>query len=206
MWVTSTKFDRMVNDGYVVAAISQPGYGESDGPPDYCGPFTQEAVVAVLRELRGRPFVDPKRVALEGGSRGAVVAGIVAARDPSLAALVLISGPYDLNHQYAELVRTNALPGIRQFIEVETAGASESALRERSVLAVADKIQTPTLILNGQEDDRTDPVKALDLANGLKGRGVFAKVVIYPNVGHMIPPVHILEEERPFLRTYLRPQ
>jgi len=35
--------------GYVSVAISQPGYGNSSGPPDFCGPFTQNAVSAVIK-------------------------------------------------------------------------------------------------------------------------------------------------------------
>jgi hypothetical protein len=33
---------------YVAAALSQPGYGDSDGPPDYCGPFTQDATMVAI--------------------------------------------------------------------------------------------------------------------------------------------------------------
>jgi pimeloyl-ACP methyl ester carboxylesterase len=75
--------------GYVAAALSQPGYGDSDGPPDYCGPFTQDATMVAVDFLRRQPFVDSKRMALYGYSRGAIVASMVATRDPQLAAVVL---------------------------------------------------------------------------------------------------------------------
>ncbi len=204
MWVTSPKFPALVQRGIVAVAISQPGYGDSDGPPDYCGPFTTEAVLAVLRELRRRSYIDPARVALEGGSRGAVVAGLVAARDHELAGLVLISGPYDLVKAYAKLrAGLPNLAGIVDNMERETGGASEEALRARSVLSVADRIRTPTLILSGSLDDRTDPMDARALANELKGHGVFAKTVIYPTFGHVLPPAEIMKEEQPFLQTHL---
>ena len=64
--------------GFVAAALSQPGYGNSDGPQDYCGPFTQEAALVALDFLRKQSFVDPKKVALYGYSRGAIVASMVA--------------------------------------------------------------------------------------------------------------------------------
>ena len=53
---------KLAHDGIVAVAVSQPGYGKSDGPPDYCGPVTQEATRAVLAEMRRLPFIDPKRI------------------------------------------------------------------------------------------------------------------------------------------------
>ena len=35
---------RMADRGFVAAAVSMPGYGETTGPPDYCGPRTQAAI------------------------------------------------------------------------------------------------------------------------------------------------------------------
>lgn len=59
------------------------------------------------------------------------------------------------------------------------------------------------LILSGSLDDRTDPMDARALANELNGHGVFAKAVIYPAFGHMLPPAEIMKEEQRFLRTHL---
>jgi dipeptidyl aminopeptidase/acylaminoacyl peptidase len=89
--------------GYVAAALSQPGYGDSDGPPDYCGPFTQDATMVAVDFLRRLPFVDSKRVALYGYSRGAIVASMVATRDPRLAAVVLGAGAYDFFSSLADI-------------------------------------------------------------------------------------------------------
>jgi dipeptidyl aminopeptidase/acylaminoacyl peptidase len=202
-WVTMGRFDELLNDNVVAVAISQPGYGKSDGPPDYCGPFTQEATRAVLRELRRFAFIDPKRIALVGGSRGAIVAGMVAAREPSLAGLVLISGPYDLVREY-EVFKTapGEVRGIAGMIERETHGASNEALRERSVLYVARQIKSPTLILNGEEDDRTDPKIAIELEEELRAAGVDAKAIVYPKAGHHIRKL-AMRDERAFLRSRL---
>jgi hypothetical protein len=62
--------------GYLAVAVSQPGYGRSSGPADFCGP---------LHAARGR-----RR------DRGALTAGLVAAHDSSIAGLVLISGVYSV--------------------------------------------------------------------------------------------------------------
>lgn len=78
------------------AAVSQPGFGASDGPADFCGPGTQQAIIAALSFLREQPCVDPDRIVLYGNSRGAVAAAMVAAQVADLRAIVLSSGVYDL--------------------------------------------------------------------------------------------------------------
>ena len=91
-YVRTGRLGIMARRGYVSAAVSQPGYGNSAGPPDYCGPFTQQAVLVAIDFLRRQPFVRANKVALFGYSRGAIVAAMVATQDPGLAAVVLGAG------------------------------------------------------------------------------------------------------------------
>src|SRR5687768_10559305 len=74
------------------AAVSQPGYGASAGPPDFCGPRTQDAIAAALSFLRVQPNVDPDRIVLYGYSRGAIASAMAATREPDLRALILGAG------------------------------------------------------------------------------------------------------------------
>jgi dipeptidyl aminopeptidase/acylaminoacyl peptidase len=94
------RLDRMARAGFIAAAVSQPGYGGSDGPPDYCGPRTQLAISGVLGYLRSLDTVDGESVALYGVSRGATASAMVATREPQLRALILVAGIYDLGAAY----------------------------------------------------------------------------------------------------------
>src|SRR5579864_3801239 len=78
--------DNAAARGYVGVGVSQPGYGHSEGPADFMGVVTQRAVEQVIEHFRAQSFVRPDRVALEGISRGAIVAGLVATRDPGIRA------------------------------------------------------------------------------------------------------------------------
>ncbi|MBA8878283.1 dipeptidyl aminopeptidase/acylaminoacyl peptidase [Phyllobacterium myrsinacearum] len=78
------------------AAVSQPGFGASDGPADFCGPSTQQAIIAALSFLKKQPSVDPGRIVLYGNSRGPVASAMVASQVAYLRALILSSGVYDL--------------------------------------------------------------------------------------------------------------
>ena len=174
------------------------------------GSFTQRAVEQVIEHFRAQSFVRQDRVALEGISRGAIVAGLVATRDTRIRAMVLISGAYDLPALFGPnpgprpaYLSSRMVDEIRSDIAHETDG-SASALRDRSVLSSADRIRTPALIVNGAKDDRTDPEQARALARAIQANGVFARALIYPDYGHAIPYDVREREVRPFLDQYLR--
>lgn len=187
----------MASRGYVAAAVSQPGYGNSDGPPDFCGPFTQEAVLIALDFLRRQPFVRPDKVALSGYSRGAIVASMVATRDQTLAAVVLGAGIYDFFKLYPTGIR-----GIDANIRNE-AGTSDEAFRARSAAYHVEKINAPILMLHGAHDDRAPVQHAADFAETLKANGVRVRFKIFP-AGHSIPVGEQYSEIYPFLREFLR--
>src|SRR5215471_12406622 len=56
--------DEFADRGYLAVAISQPGYGNSAGPADFCGPYTQDAVAAVIAKLRKDGLVADNRIVL----------------------------------------------------------------------------------------------------------------------------------------------
>ncbi|HET8670853.1 MAG TPA: alpha/beta fold hydrolase, partial [Candidatus Saccharimonadales bacterium] len=140
-FVNTGRLGILAKEGYVAASLSQPGYGNSDGPPDYCGPFTQDAALTAIDFLRKQPFVNPTKIALYGYSRGAIVASMVAAKDPKLAAIVLGAGAYDFFSWYPTPMR-----GIDANIRRE-AGTSPEAFRARSAIYHIDKIKSPVLLL-----------------------------------------------------------
>lgn len=171
--------------GYLAVAISQPGYGNSSGPPDFCGPFTQHAVSGVMAKLREDGYLSPNKVVIEGISRGAVVAGLVAAHEPSIAGIVLISGVYDLPQFVKDSKSTQAVLVAKSIVE-ETGGGNE-ALRARSLLYFAGNVKATALIMSGAQDDRTEPSQARRLAGELRSNGGNARAIIYPAYGHQIP-------------------
>jgi dipeptidyl aminopeptidase/acylaminoacyl peptidase len=194
--------------GYVGISISQPGFGHSDGPPDFMGPATVGAVEAVIRHFRAESFVRGDRIGLEGVSRGATVASLVAARDSTIRAMVLISGAYDFATPLDSSTATGRLniarrDYVRSDIAAETDG-TVAALEARSALLQVSHIRTAALILNGERDDRTDPDQARRLAEGIRKNGAFARAVIYPELGHAIPYEMREREVEPFFQAQLK--
>jgi dipeptidyl aminopeptidase/acylaminoacyl peptidase len=196
-YVRTGRLRAMASRGFVAASVSQPGYGDSDGLPDFCGPFTQEAVLDAIDFLRGQAFVNPDKVAIYGYSRGAVVASMVATRDPRLAAVVLGGGAYDFFTWYPTPLR-----GIDDNIRSE-AGTSPASFRARSALYHADAIKAPVLILHGAADERVPVRQAEAFAEKLRAIGIPLRIKIFP-ARHAIPVNDQYAEVYPFLERYLR--
>ena len=200
VYLINGRLGTMARRGYVAAALSQPGYGGSDGPPDFCGPFTQDAAAAALEHLRSMPFVDPDRVAVFGYSRGAIVAAMVATRDARLAGVVLGAGAYDVFAWYPTPMR-----GIDMNISRE-AGTSAAAFRARSALYHADRIRAPVLVLHGERDERIPVEQARVFAARLAAAGVPVRLKVFPDAAHGIPGEDLYREVDPFLARVLAKQ
>ena len=201
--VDSGRFGPWVSRELLTVAVSQPGYGGSDGPPDYCGPRSQEAVRAVLRWAID-VGADPRRLALYGVSRGAITGAMAATAEPYPAALVLQAGIYDMASEVAFLEATAKTPGMEGLRGILTniereAGLDEASLLARSALQNAGAIRSPTLLLHGARDPQCPPDGAVALADRISRNGVASRCIIVPDAEHRIPGEHSLPPVVQFL-------
>jgi len=189
------RLQKMAARGYFAASVSQPGFGASTGPSDFCGPKTQEAVMAAFDHLLNLPDTDKTRVALYGVSRGAATSSMVATKDPRITALILMAGVYDLEESYP-----TGDKDLDDNIRNET-GATPEAFAERAALRYADRIKASTLILHGSKDTRGDVLSQAErLAAKLEKAGTPVRLRIYENRPHKIPLPEQWEEITPFLK------
>lgn len=194
---------RTARGGRIAAAVSQPGYGTSEGPPDFCGPRSHQAVHAAIAYLRSHPRVDPERIALFGHSRGAIVSSVVAVEDDRLAAVILRGGIYDMADAYDRLDPSEFVgAGIRANIEKES-GATPEAFHDRSALLRGEISRVPTLFLHGEDDDRSPIDQVRALAERLASVGTPVEVRLFRGEGHRVPARWRRAPVERFLARYL---
>jgi len=134
--------DYLTRHGIAVLRYDKRGIGESAG--EYAKAtsldFAADADAAVAW-LAKQPGIDPRRIGLIGHSEGGLIAPMVAARDPSVAYLVLLAGPgVDGSRVLAEQGRLIAKAMGAKASEV----ARTSALRETAIAIVRDEADPTT--------------------------------------------------------------
>ncbi len=199
IFVRNNSLSYWTQKGFVTVAVSQPGYGESQGPADYCGPKSQMAVMSVIEHFRQLPFTLKNKFFLYGGSRGAVVASMIATKDPLLAGVILKSGVYDLSSAYKSypwysLIKLSIIWEIGFFDDVK--------MNERSAVNYTSQIRAPLLIIHGSADDRASISDAEFFTNKVRSSGGSADLKII-NSEHIIPMEKIQTDMESFMRRYL---
>ncbi len=187
--------------GFVCVAVSQPGFGGSQGEPDFAGPDTVAALAVMLQALREESDVDPARIGAFGYSRGALAVASLAAEDPLLAAVVLGGGIYDFSSAYESI----ELAGIRAKMESE-AGLDPDAVAARSPLQRASRMRAPTLILHGEDDQNAPVAQAHALHQALQDAGTPIELQVFPQHGHALPMGELAARMTAFLGRYLAPR
>lgn len=182
--------------GYLVAAISQPGYGGSEGSADFCGPKTQQAVVDLIHHLQQMSDVDRKHFFIYGGSRGAAVASMVATSEKGLSGVILKSGVYDFE-EWSKL--RPWYDEVKLTMLWEIGWLTSEKLKARSALNGADQIKAPVLVIHGSLDDRAPVALAEKFVQRIAGSGGNARLIKVESE-HVIPMQKITGLMEEFMR------
>jgi uncharacterized protein len=193
--------DALTRAGVAVLRVDDRGIGKSTG--DHAPSTTLDEAADVQTEvawLRSRPGIDPKRIALVGYSEGGLIAPMVAARDPAIAAIVTLAGPgvpgpQLAREQIAQIVDHDpTVAAADRDKEIARQLADPLTPREQSFLALdplgfARLVRCPALILQGGSDI-TVPIRSAErLAAAMReGGNPDVTVRIIPGVSHALLP------------------
>ena len=191
-WGFSNLAEFLANRGY---AVLQPnfrgstGYGKKflNAGNKQWGDLMQDDITWGVKHLVANGTVDPKRVAIMGGSYGgyATLAGV--AFTPDLyAAGVSIVGPSNL------LTLLETIPpyweAIRNIFHERMGNPNKpeekKQLERQSPLNSAAKIKTPLLVAQGANDPRVKKAESEQIVIALRDRGFPVEYVCAPDEGH----------------------
>ena len=174
---------RLAREGFAAVAVTQPGFGKSEGPPDFVGPKTLAVLTVAYRKLQKERYVDPNRIAIYGYSRGGMAASLLAVELDDVKAAVFGAGVYDFQRLYND----STLPGVRQNMMAET-GMTKEAVRERSSVLRMDRLKCPVLILHGEKDKNVPVSQAKLLRDRLTQLHKEFEIKLFPDKEHSIGP------------------
>jgi len=193
--------DALTRAGLVVLRVDDRGVGKSTGERDPSTTFDEaDDVRTEVEWLRGQAGVDGRRIALVGYSEGALIAPIVASRDPGIAAIVSLDGTGVPGPELARYQTELAVRGDPSVAEADREKEIEKQLaepltpREKSLLDIdplgfAAKVRCPALIVHGGSDRHVPLRSAERLASAMRAAGNRDVTVrLFPGVSHAMLP------------------
>jgi dipeptidyl aminopeptidase/acylaminoacyl peptidase len=149
--------------GFACVAISEPGYGKSEGQPDFMGPASIDAFAVGFTKFKREPFLDADKIGIYGYSRGGMAAALLTLKlGEEVKAAVFAAAIYDFKRAYDD----TGIDGIRESMKAET-GMTERAIKERSSILRMEKLKSPVLIIHGENDQNAPTSQSLMLRDRL---------------------------------------
>ncbi len=159
------------------------GYGKAfrrDNYRDWGGMDVQD-LLAGVDHIIGLGIADSDRLGITGWSYGGYLTAATLTQTGRFRAAVIGAGmvnlvSYALGHDSPDYLPSHFGGEIWDVADL---------LLERSPIAHADRVTTPTLILHGEHDQRVPIWQGYEFHNALKRRGIPTQMVVYPRTGHV---------------------
>lgn len=140
-------------------------------------------IMSGVDALVTRGIADPDRLAHIGWSYGGYMTAWVITQTNRFKAAMVGAGLTNMVSMYG----TNDIPNVLVTYFGGYPSAETTPLyAARSAMTFVDRVQTPTLILHGANDERVPTGQAYELFRALKDRGRPTELVFYPREGHGI--------------------
>jgi len=175
-------------------------FTDSINPDWITRPYTD--VIAAAEWLMDKDWIDEDRVVAGGGSYGGYLSSIILGREHPFNALVIHAAVYDL---YAQMAADFTVHGQRfgEFWD------EPEIYQEISPHYYADRFETPSLVIHGQNDLRVPVGQAFELFRTLQTKGVESRLVYYPDENHWVlkrsNSIHWYGEVRDWIARFAEP-
>lgn len=194
-WLNSFSCKNQVYAGLGYAQLSPNVRGTSNYDDEFMrgnkfdiGGGDRRDLMAGVDAMITRKIADPDRLAIDGWSYGAVLAGYILTKTTRFKAASLGAMVSDWVSEYGA--------GAHYDLELWFLGGNPwtkpEHWRERSNLTHADRVRTPTLLHHGDEDDTDAPFHSMNYFVALRTFGNPARLIRYPGESHDLrQPLHL---------------
>ena len=215
VWGFNPEVQFLANRGYAVLQMNfrgSTGYGRSFWEASFgqWGRTMQDDITDGVESLKKQGVIDPKRIAIYGGSYGgyATLAGITFTPDLYAAAVDYVGVANLLT--FMNTIPPYWEPFRQQFYTMVGDPVKDKArLESQSPVNFVDRIKTPLFVAQGARDPRVNKAESDQIVEGLRKRGVSVEYMVKDNEGHGF---HNEENQfdfygamEKFLATYLKP-
>jgi dipeptidyl aminopeptidase/acylaminoacyl peptidase len=177
----------MVNQGYMVIAPNyrgSTGYGEEFQRANLfdMGGGDLQDVLAAADFIKQTGYLDPKKIALVGGSYGGYLTMMGVTKSPEVWAAGVPIVPFV--NWFTEI--RNEDPALQQS-DLATMGdldKNKDLFHDRSPIFFVDQIKAPLLLLAGGNDPRCPKEESQQVIDAVKKRGGTVELKVYENEGH----------------------
>jgi len=168
----------------------------------------EEAAVS-LKHLQSHPRVDPKRIALLGYSKGAILSLQITSLAPSIRAVVAyypMTNFEEWRQEGQNSFRWRLFSWFfRREIEREAGTSNREELRREfwgaSPINLVDRIQSPVLLVHG-EKDRTFPLRQSQrFCQAMRSAGKSCELLVVPGAGHVFNFLNVEQGEMAWQET-----
>ena len=181
-WMADGFYD-FVSAGFVVIASQYRGVDGGEGKEQYGGADVQD-VLNLLPLARTLGYVDMENVFMFGNSRGGMMTYLALKAGAPVRAAAVTGGLANLignATDHPELVETVYKQLIPDF---DT--RPDEAMRERSVVYWAERVNVPLLLIHGGADQQIAAARTLELAQKLQALGKPYELIVYAGDDHGI--------------------
>ena len=141
-----------------------------------------EDIMSGVDYLIKEGIADSEKIGIGGWSYGGFMTSWVVSQTGRFKAAIMGAGLSNLTSMYG----TTDIPSFMKIYFGVHPFSGKEVYEMRSAITFIKNVQTPTLILHGEEDDRVPISQAYEFYKGLQDMGVETKFVIYPREPHGI--------------------
>jgi tetratricopeptide (TPR) repeat protein len=183
----SSRLPSYASKGYVVLASQYRGTDGGEGREQYGGKDIND-VLNLIAMAESLPFIDSNKIVMYGVSRGGLMTYLAISKSSKIKAACVNSGVADLIQTYEE--REQGMKDTLIDLIGGPPGTKRSEYINRSAVYWPERINTPLLILHGDNDWRVNVSQAKELAKKLDELNKPNELGIYPQGTHGLGEYH----------------